>query len=217
MMKFKFFQKKRMIGLGLFCFIGAVAVIMAGIRIHGPFSVVQVDAERLQLAASPAELEEVSDLIVIARIAAPGRNRYDYFPNTNDIAVGYTETQLIVEEVLGGTAQVGDRITITEECYTTGLGTKLWTQGGYLPAEMGKDYLFFLKAYQGKARYAGMYFPVDLEYGRYLLPDASGDPVLSVDGENENGIRSRLHIGPAADVEEYLYWYQSVMSMYGRA
>lgn len=174
--------------------------------------IVQYTGDRLRLAKSPSELWDASDLIVVAQIAAPGIDRYHYFPGTDNIIVGYMETDLIVEEVLKGALSPEETVTITEECYTTEGGTVLVTQDGYLPAQPGTRYLFFLSAYDG-GDYDGMYFPVDLEYGRYVLPEealSSG----GMDSLSEAERRELLQIGPDGEIDVYCRWYAEVLGTY---
>lgn len=174
--------------------------------------IVQYTGDRLRLAKSPSELWDTSDLIVVAQIAAPGIDRYHYFPGTDNIMVGYMETDLIVEEVLKGALSPEETVTITEECYTTEGGAVLVTQDGYLPAQPGTRYLFFLSAYDG-GDYDGMYFPVDLEYGRYVLPDDSSAPTTITD-LSETAQNEFFQIGPDGNIDVYSQWYAEIMEAY---
>ena len=79
-------------------------------------------------------------------------------------------TQLNVTEVFKGNINEDYPINITEEYYTlSGKGNEVYTQGNYMPAQESGEYIFFLKAYDSTSPYAGMYFPVDLEYGKYSV------------------------------------------------
>lgn len=163
--------------------------------------------ERLRLAWEPEELEEVSDLVVTGQIAAPGRTY-------RDDAVRYMETYLIVDEVLSGDAATGDVIVLKEECYTDNFGMTLWTEAGYLPAEVGDCYLFFLKKYDDDSRYAGMCYPVDLEYGKYRIPEDTVTFISALQNAVIAEDRDFFQLGPDGDLDEYARWYTNVMSRF---
>lgn len=100
--------------------------------------------------------------------------------------------------------QAPAQLAITEECYTA--DDALWTQGGYLPMETGKPYLLFLTAYDDGSDYAGMYFPTELERGKYPLRQAltTADSaaqwqVYSLDGDT---------------LSDYQSWYRQVSALY---
>lgn len=105
-------------------------------------------------------------------------------------------------QVLKG--QAPEQLVITEECYTA--DDALWTQGGYLPMETGKPYLLFLTAYDDGSDYAGMYYPTELERGKYPLGQAltTADSaaqwqVYSLDGDT---------------LSDYQSWYRQVSALY---
>lgn len=105
----------------------------------------------------------------------------------------------------------GDTIFDTEECYTTDNGAVLWTQEGYLPMEIGERYLLFLIRYSDKKTdYAGMYYPTQLEYGKYLLGNQDG----ITDIQNSAASAEELQIGPGGDLEKYVSWRQEVAALY---
>ena len=145
--------------------------------------------------------------MVTGQIAVPGRT---YRGKT----VRYMETRLIVDKVLSGDAAAGDVIVLTEECYTDNFGMTLWTQEGYLPAEVGDCYLFFLKKYDDDSRYASMCYPVDLEYGKYRIPEDTE----AFCAEFQNAVmaedRSFFQLGPDGDLDKYARWYAYVMSRF---
>ena len=100
-----------------------------------------------------------------------------------------------------GPEQLGN----TEECYT--LDDALWTQGGYLPMEKGRSYLLFLTAYPGGSDYAGMYYPTELELGKYPLTDqplTASDPVDTW----------QVYSPDSSALSQYQSWYQQVAALY---
>lgn len=188
----------------------AAAVIflyLTGIRLMSPFSVQIIPADRVSLARSPADLSFVSDVIVVARPVKAGKNILIRDSHDGKVITGYTKTTVEVVDVMRGKVSIGDKLTLTEECYRSDFGTVLYTQGGYLPAHRNTDYLLFLKAYEPSSRYAGMYFPVDLEYGKYVIPDPSEISASARSPED-------LEINEQADLTQYRAWYDTVMQQY---
>lgn len=125
--------------------------------------------DRLQLAPTYADLQNVSDIVVKATVI-PGKENKLITAYDGTVVFGYTITQLNVTEVFKGNINEDYPINITEEYYTlSGNGNEVYTQGNYMPAQESGEYIFFLKAYDSTSPYAGMYFPVDLEYGKYSV------------------------------------------------
>ena len=125
--------------------------------------------DRLQLAPTYADLQNVSDIVVKATVI-PGKENKLITADDGTVVFGYTITQLNVTEVFKGNINEDYPINITEEYYTlSGNGNEVYTQGNYMPAQESGEYIFFLIAYVSTSPYAGMYFPVDLEYGKYSV------------------------------------------------
>ena len=125
--------------------------------------------DRLLLAPTYADLQNVSDIVVKATVI-PGKENKLITADDGTVVFGYTITQLNVTEVFKGNINEDYPINITEEYYTlSGNGNEVYTQGNYMPAQESGEYIFFLKAYDSTSPYAGMYFPVDLEYGKYSV------------------------------------------------
>ncbi len=125
--------------------------------------------DRLQLAPTYADLQNVSDIVVKATVI-PGKENKLITADDGTVVFGYTITQLNVTEVFKGNINEDYPINITDEYYTlSGNGNEVYTQGNYMPAQESGEYIFFLKAYDSTSPYAGMYFPVDLEYGKYSV------------------------------------------------
>lgn len=125
--------------------------------------------DRLQLAPTYADLQNVSDIVVKTTVI-PGKENKLITADDGTVVFGYTITQLNVTEVFKGNINEDYPINITEEYYTlSGNGNEVYTQGNYMPAQESGEYIFFLKAYDSTSPYAGMYFPVDLEYGKYSV------------------------------------------------
>lgn len=178
--------------------------LLVGCGQTGGETVRQISSERIPLADSPSALQEVSDLIVVF---TPEDHTFVMLCYSDDnVSTGYTKTVGTVSEVLKGDLAAGDAITITEECYTTDEGSDLWTQGGYLLMQQGESYLLFLTAYEDSSDYAGMYFPTDLEYGKYALPQDGGMP--------ENPTMEDLELGSGEELETYVTWYHEVERLY---
>lgn len=151
-------------------FLLAVVAILSVVSISGnkiQYNILATD--RLQLAPSYDDLELVSDIIIKATVV-PGKENKIIEADDGTAVFGYTVTQLNISEVFKGDVINGGTITITEEYYTLANNSNvIYTQGNYMPAQENGEYIFFLKAYDTTSPYAGMYFPVDLEYGKYSV------------------------------------------------
>ena len=190
----------------------ALALILslfAGCRTAGEVEIREIQAYRRLAASTVDELQSASDLIVVFTPESH-ENVLSYYADGN-ILSGYTKTSGIVSEVLKGDVSAGDTIVITEECYTTEDGSVLWTQQGYLPMQDGKRYLLFLTRYsETRTVFAGMYYPTELEYGKYLLREDGGTETMT----NGMSTADDFEIGPYGDLEKYSSWYGQVAELY---
>lgn len=164
-------------------------------------TVQRMAADRITQAESVSQLQEVSDLIVVF---TPERqeNILSYFSDGN-VSGGYTRTTGTVSQVLKG--EPPEQLVITEECYLA--DNVLWTQGGYLPMQEGESYLLFLTAYDRDSVYAGMYFPTELEKGKYPLTD---EPLTASDSADA----WEVSVIEGDDLHDYQDWYQQITALY---
>ena len=161
----------------------------------------RLPADRVTQAATVSQLQEVSDLIVVFTPETQENVLSRY--SDGNVSSGYTRTTGRISQVLKG--QAPEQLVITEECYT--LDDALWTQGGYLPMEKGQSYLLFLTAYPGDSDYAGMYYPTELELGKYPLTDqplTASDPVDTW----------QVYSPDSSTLSQYQSWYQQVAALY---
>lgn len=161
----------------------------------------RLSADRLTQAATVSQLQEVSDLIVVFTPETQENVLSRY--SDGNVSSGYTRTTGRVSQVLKG--QAPEQLVITEECYT--LDDALWTQGGYLPMEKGRPYLLFLTAYPGDSDYAGMYYPTELELGKYPLTD---QPLTASDAAGA----WQIYSPDGSALSRYQSWYQQVAALY---
>lgn len=164
-------------------------------------TVQRMAADRITQAESVSRLQEVSDLIVVF---TPERqeNVLSYFSDGN-VSGGYTRTTGTVSQVLKG--EPPEQLVITEECYL--VDNVLWTQGGYLPMQEGESYLLFLTAYDRDSVYAEMYFPTELEKGKYPLTD---EPLTASDSADA----WEVYVIEGDDLHDYQNWYQQITALY---
>lgn len=164
-------------------------------------TVQRMAADRITQAESVSQLQEVSDLIVVF---TPERqeNILSYFSDGN-VSGGYMRTTGTVSQVLKG--EPPEQLVITEECYL--VDNVLWTQGGYLPMQEGESYLLFLTAYDRDSVYAGMYFPTELEKGKYPLAD---EPLTASDSADA----WEVYVIEGDDLHDYQDWYQQITALY---
>lgn len=174
---------------------------------HYSLDVKTVIADRIIIANDVNQLIKESDLIVRATVLPNKENVLIYDKTDNSVTFGYNITQLEINEILKGKT-TDQTIKITEEYYITNdiKGKTLWTQGAYMPAKENKEYLFFLKKYSNNdLNYSGMYFPIDLEKGKYVL---DGDIDLnSIDDISEE----KLEVFNTIDSKNYKKFYKEVM------
>ena len=161
----------------------------------------RLSADRVTQAATVSQLQEVSDLIVVFTPETQENVLSRY--SDGNVSSGYTRTTGRVSQVLKG--QAPEQLVITEECYT--LDDALWTQGGYLPMEKGRSYLLFLTAYPGGSDYAGMYYPTELELGKYPLTD---QPLTASDAAGA----WQIYSPDSSTLSQYQSWYQQVAALY---
>lgn len=161
----------------------------------------RLSADRVTQAATVSQLQEVSDLIVVFTPETQENVLSRY--SDGNVASGYTRTTGRVSQVLKG--QAPEQLVITEECYT--LDDALWTQGGYLPMEKGRPYLLFLTAYPSDSDYAGMYYPTELELGKYPLTD---QPLTASDAAGA----WQVYSPDSSALSRYQSWYQQVAALY---
>lgn len=204
-MKIKKMTKRIMVFALAFSLIAMGGIVYVS---NGPYTVNQVMADRITLASSASQLETLSDLVVLVTPKTQ-ENVLIKDPVDDNVITGYTKTTATVLNVRKGDVAEGQEIVITEECYTTNLNSVLWTQQGYLPMENGDSYLLFLKAYENTSSYSGMYFPIDLEYGKYVIPQSAPISTMAATYTTE-----QLQIGSETDAEQYREWYQQVMNSY---
>mgnify|MGYP004473976823 FL=1 len=164
-------------------------------------SIRQLSVERLAQVDTVPQLQEVSDLIVVFTPETQENVLSRY--SDGNVSSGYTRTTGKVSQVLKG--QAPEQLVITEECYT--LDDALWTQGGYLPMEKGKPYLLFLTAYPSGSDYAGMYYPTELELGKYPLTD---QPLTASDAAGA----WQVYSPDGSALSQYQSWYQQVAALY---
>ena len=196
-------KKKIIIGI---C---AILLLASVIYYNSNTNIKNIVADRKIIANNVAELNNESDLIIKATVLPNKENILINDDNDGTVKFGYTVTRLKITQVLKGDIS-DETIKITEEYYTTRelSGKSIWTQGYYLPAKENKEYIFFLKKYADTSNYAGMYFPIDLEKGKYKF-------IKNLDTDSTENLSAKdLDISDKTNVKEYKEWYKEVMKEY---
>lgn len=122
-------------------------------------------------------------------------------------------TQLKVDEVYYGDISKDNIIDITEEYFVTDseIGKTIHTQENYVPAKIGKQYIFFLKKYGDSTKYKGMYYPIDLQNGKYLISDKL---IKTNSNHSINALSNEeLEVG-SKDSTKYMEWMIKVIDKY---
>ena len=153
------------------------------------------DADYWIRANTPEELPLVSDLVVLF-VPSEKRDHTSYFSDGMS-AGGWTVTTGTVTKVLQGEWEEGSELTLTECSHVK--GDKLTTDVGYLPMQIGDEYLLFLRAYDEDSSMYGMYHITDRARGKYI-PGAKN--------------RTQYQIDSKIDLESYKQWYEAVAKMY---
>lgn len=169
----------------------------------------KLQADRFVLANNYEQLKQESDLIVQAKVLKGKDNKLDY-DSDGSVLFGYTLTHLQIEEVYKGDVSVDEVIDITEEYYITtrGIGKTIWTQGQYAPANENHEYIFFLKKYGDDTRYKDMFFPIDLENGKYVV-----NREIANTNNIDNLSNDEMEILNGNNIT-YRDWYKSVAKEY---
>lgn len=174
---------------------------------NSTFRINEINADRFRVANTFQELEKSSDLIVEATVLSEKETVLDKLED-DTIVFGYTITKLRIDEVFSGDVKNDDIIVITEEYFT--VGKDIFTQGNYIPAKENSKYIFYLKKYDDSTRFKNMYYPIDLEKGRYSLQNNISD-IDSIDTLTNK----EMEIGKRED-KEYRQWYKQTISKYKR-
>ena len=164
--------------------------------------------DRYILARDVEELEDVSELIVIATVLPEKenvlvRNEGELYSRPK---FGYTKMNLQIDEVIKGDGSQGDIIDAYEESWR--YRKTIYTQENYRPTKVDKQYLFFLS----KDGYRERYFPVDLQFGKYALKEnilTNIKNIINISNED-------LEIGdrPEPLDRSYRQWFKEVYERY---
>ena len=161
------------------------------------------ETDRYDLAENVDQLFTESDLIMRGTIKT--NEQVDLIEkSTGRIAHSYFRTNLDVTKVYKGDSKIKN-IDMTEEYYFN--NNILWTQEGYNPAVEGNEYILFLKAYD-IGPYVGMYFPIDLSFGKYVIPNTS-----SSSNDLEVDSLEKMELSPLMtkdEVKRYNAWYTDI-------
>ena len=162
----------------------------------------QIDADVLILAQTFDELVDVSNLIIRAKVLSGKVNVED----TPEVG-GYTITKLQVLETFKGDVVPNEIVTITEYYYQDKDG--IWTYENYLPANENQEYILFLMKDDTDSDWSGMYYPTDLERGKFPLKSLILDNLDSIDSLSH----ADLEIWKDPD-NEYRELYKQVIEKY---
>ena len=171
-------MKKKIILISL----GAVFTLVLGYFIYNSLSteLINIDSEQSIVIRDLSQLELESDLIVKAKVIGKSEQKLIYSEEIGDVVYGYNITPIEIEKVYSGDdVNLGDIINIVEEYYTGHYpnGKKyIWAIENYNPAKKGNQYIFFLKKCSDLDEDTkGMYFPLGVEKGKYLINDKTKD------------------------------------------
>ena len=119
---------------------------------------------------NPAVAQEVidrADYIIKGKFT--GDRKVDYQYSGGVVSYACTISPFQIDTVYKGGMDEGSTIKIVEDYYIDEEldGGTIFHLGNYYPSDLGRDYLIFLKEYSPESRFAGQYYLVGSEYGRY--------------------------------------------------
>ena len=162
-------------------------------------------------------LEYRSENVVRGRIAGDFKiiSQYTNPFHRTEPSYSCTSVSLEILEVIKGDLRAGDTIRIIEP-YVIEKGV-LFTTGNYLPSRPGQEYFFFLdglfdRYFDGDVteeyiEFAGHYFVLHDERGRYLVPDSGT--------RTQDFTRAELSLGEDS-IDLYMRLYEEVVNAYMR-
>ena len=125
------------------------------------------------------------------------------------ITSGTTKSTLHITQVLQAEGLVvGDNISIYEPYYVVESNENpcLFYLSNYLPAESGKEYIFFLNEKE-----PGRFIVDAVEYSRYPVPSTQTRASVDIDSLTKED----LSLAESADLEKYKALYKEVLEEYG--
>jgi hypothetical protein len=125
----------------------------------------------------------------------------------------FTVSTLQITKVYKGDIKEGNNIKLGEQYYrvTTGDKESIYYDGNYLPSEVGKEYIFFLTDDKKSKTWAGIYYPMLLERGRYpVLAETKGVQAAKLVDSMTN---EELNLG-TMDSSDYRALYKQVIDKY---
>lgn len=138
-------------------------------------------------------------------------------PEDRTVSYAVTISTLEITKVIQGNLQVGDQIKLAESYYTReqdGIKTIQMAPGYtklYAPSEVDKEYLFFFDNPPESGKFAGLYFPLWRELGRYPVISPYSRSAFSIDTMSNE----ELNLGEG-DATEYKEFYQQVVNQFMR-
>lgn len=147
------------------------------------------------------QLEELSDIIVKATVLPGSEN----VPHIEGVRMGRTYTDVKVQTVYKGDVSTGDIINITELYYYENDGAELASFNGYLPSNIGSEYVLFLGNSEDESN--NRHYLIGAERGRY-----SQEAIYGV----KNRTFSTDHYTFLEDTEVYRHLRKEVLDKYYR-
>jgi hypothetical protein len=186
----------------------SVVIILCGLMVYKNSNQEIVDLEIVEYWADNAydirnleQLEELSDIIVKATVLPGSEN----VPHIEGVRMGRTYTDVKVQTVYKGDVSTGDIINITELYYYENDGAELASFNGYLPSNIGSEYVFFLGNSEDESN--NRHYLIGAERGRY-----SQEPIYGV----KNRTFSTDHYTFLEDTEVYRHLRKEVLDKYYR-
>lgn len=136
-----------------------------------PAQLINIHTEQAITINCLDDLEQNCDIIVRARVLDGAEERKTIDKADSEAIFGYTITPIEIIDVYRGDIKIKTKLKITEEYWTRKYpnGKKqIVAIENYKPCKQNNEYIFFLKKYiNGDCK--GMYFPLGVEKGKYLV------------------------------------------------
>jgi hypothetical protein len=184
-----------------------------------------MSAQLINDASNFQELEDVSDVIIKAKVLNGKQNIITDIDEFGNDLFGFTKTKIEVLESFKGNAKINDTLTIMEGYFSRDLtvGKEIITLSSYKPAKVGKEYVFYLIKYnKSDEKLKGMYYLPNCEKGKYPViykkNNNSSTPILQTNSAELNAEILEINDAREAEglsVEEYKNdYYDKVVEKY---
>lgn len=165
-------------------------------------------------AKSVAELEQWADIVIRGKVVENVEQIY------RSPLTGYTLTSVEITDVYSGEKKVGDLIEIAEDylIFNNGVKKVMSSGEGYLPCQIGEEYIFFLKLNDGYSLFKETtYIMHNCIMGRFPVNVSETTPASKTKAATitvEAVESSEVPVAECGNIETYMSLYEQVINKY---